>query len=323
MWNSTSLHPDYFLLMGIPGLEDSHLLISIPFSIMYILSLLGNSILILVISANESLHQPMYIFLVMLAVSDVLLSSTTVPKTLSLFWFNSQEISFNGCLTQVFFIHSSFGAESAILLSMAYDRYCAICHPLSYSTTLTSSFIRKAAAFALWRSLLMVTPFVFLLNRLPFRQSNLIEHTYCEHMSVARLGTADIMVNVVYGLVIAACATGLDIALISVSYILIISAVLRLPSSEDRFKAFNTCVSHVCVIVLFYTPAFFSFIAHRVGHKYIPLQVHILLANLYVLVPPMMNPIIYGVKMREIRQRAFAMFSRFVAGEHAVTFSLK
>ncbi|XP_073473778.1 olfactory receptor 52Z1P-like [Aquarana catesbeiana] len=323
MWNSTSLHPDYFLLMGIPGLENSHLLISIPFSIMYILSLLGNSILILVISANESLHQPMYIFLVMLAVSDVLLSSTTIPKTLSLFWFNSQEISFNGCLTQVFFIHSSFGAESAILLSMAYDRYCAICHPLSYSTTLTSSFIRKAATFALSRSLLMVTPFVFLLNRLPFQQSNLIEHTYCEHMSVARLGTADIMVNVVYGLVIAACATGLDISLISASYVLIISTVLRLPSSEDRFKAFNTCVSHVCVIVLFYTPAFFSFIAHRVGHKYIPLQVHILLANLYVLVPPMMNPIIYGIKMREIRQRAFTMVSRFVGGEHTVTFSLK
>ncbi|CAI9616792.1 unnamed protein product [Staurois parvus] len=198
---------------------------------------------------------------------------------------------------------------------MAYDRYCAVCHPLSYSTTLTGSFLRKAAAFALSRSVLMVTPFVFLLDRLPFQQSNLIEHTYCEHMSVARLATGDIMVNAVYGLVIAACATGLDIALISVSYGFIISAVVRLPSSEDRSKAFNTCVSHVCVIVLFYTPAFFSFIAHRVGHKYIPLQVHILVANLYVLVPPMMNLIIYGIKLREIRQRAFTMFSRFVGGD--------
>ncbi|KAM5124965.1 olfactory receptor 52Z1P-like [Mantella aurantiaca] len=318
MWNSTSFHPEHFFLMGIPGLEDSHLLISIPFSIMYVLSLLGNSILVLVISANESLHQPMYIFLVMLAISDVLLSSTTVPKTLSIFWFSSHEISFNGCLAQVFFIHSSFGTESAILLSMAYDRYCAICHPLRYSTTLTNSFIRKAAAFALSRSVFMVTPFVFLLDRLPFQQSNMIEHTYCEHMSMATLATADIMVNVVYGLVIAAFATGLDITLISVSYVLIITAVLRLSSTKDRSKAFNTCVSHVCVIVLFYTPAFFSFIAHRVGHKYIPLQVHILLANLYVLIPPMMNPIIYGIKIREIRQRAFAMFSRFAYGEHAV-----
>ncbi|XP_072254662.1 olfactory receptor 52Z1P-like [Pyxicephalus adspersus] len=323
MCNFTNFHPNIFFLMGIPGLEDSHLLISIPFSIMYILCLLANSILILVISANENLHQPMYIFLMILAVSDVLLSSTTIPKTLSLFWFNSQEISFNGCLTQVFFIHSNFGAESAILLSMAYDRYCAICHPLTYSMTLTGSFIKKAVWFALSRSLLMVTPFVFLLNRLPFQQSNKIEHTYCEHMSVATLATADITVNVAYGLIIAALATGLDITLIFISYILIIIAVLRLPCSEDRSKAFNTCVSHVCVIVLFYTPAFFSFIAHRVGHKSISLQVHILVANLYVLVPPMMNPIIYGIKLREIRQRAFATVFRFVVGKHMAMFNLK
>ncbi|KAM5124967.1 olfactory receptor 52D1-like [Mantella aurantiaca] len=316
MRNSTSFHPDYFLLMGVPGLEDSHLLISIPFSIMYVLSLLGNSALILVISSNESLHQPMYIFLMMLAISDVLLSSTTVPKTLSIFWFGSHKISFNGCLTEVFFIHFTFCTESAILLSMAYDRYCAICHPLTYTTTITTFFIQKAAMLALFRSLCVITPFVFLLKRLPFQRSNVIEHTYCEHMSVARLATSDIMVNVIYGLVIATTSTGVDMILIVISYAVIISAVLRLSSTEARSKAFNTCVCHVCVIVLFYIPAFFSFIAHRVGHRHISRQFHIIFANLYVLVPPMMNPIIYGIKTREIRQRALAMLCR---GAHVVS----
>ncbi|XP_075190161.1 olfactory receptor 52E4-like [Anomaloglossus baeobatrachus] len=306
--NVTSFHPDYFLLIGFPGLEDFHLLLSIPFSIMYIMGLVGNTILLMVISTRKALHQPMYLFLVMLAACDILLSSTTLPKTLCIFWANCQKISFNGCLIQTFFIHFSFGTESAILLTMAYDRYYAICHPLTYTMNLTNWFIMKSLAFALARSVLMVTPFVFLLDRLPYQYSNVIEHTYCEHMSMARLATADILVNVVYGLIIAACATGVDITLIVLSYIEIIRAVLRLPSSEARLKAFNTCVSHVCVIILFYSPAFFSFIAHRVGHKSVPLNVHILVANLYVLVPPMMNPIIYGVKTKEIRHRVVAMF---------------
>ncbi|XP_071988990.1 olfactory receptor 52D1-like [Engystomops pustulosus] len=305
MSNTSTFHPDYFLLMGIPGLEQSHLLLSIPFCIMYIIALLGNSILILVIGTNETLQQPMYLFLMMLASCDLLLSSSTVPKTLCIFWFNCHKISFNGCLVQMFSIHFNFGTESAILVSMAYDRYQAICHPLTYTTTMTRSFIRMVVVVALFRSFCIIIPFVFLLYRLPYEGSNVIEHTYCEHMSMARLATADILVNVVYGLIIAALATGVDIILIVLSYISIIRAVVRLRSSDARLKAFNTCVSHVCVIVLFYIPAFFSFISHRVGHKYVPPWVHILVANLYVLFPPMMNPIIYGVKTREIRSRVF------------------
>ncbi|XP_056416218.1 olfactory receptor 52Z1P-like [Hyla sarda] len=310
MLNTTALHPDYFLLMGVPGLEESHLLLSIPFSIMYILALTGNSMLIFIIGTHETLQQPMYLFLMMLAACDLLLSSTTVPKTLCIFWFNSYTISFTGCIAQTFSIHFNFAMESAILVSMAYDRYYAICHPLLYITTLTGSFIRKMVILALLRNICMITPFVFLLHRLPYEGSIVIEHTYCEHMSMARLATDDILVNVVYGLVIATCSTGVDLILIIISYVVIVRTVLTLRSSDARVKAFNTCVSHVCVITLFYIPAFFSFIAHRVGHKNISAQFHILFANLYVIVPPMMNPIIYGVKTREIRQRVVSTFCR-------------
>ncbi|KAM4697276.1 olfactory receptor 52D1-like [Discoglossus pictus] len=305
--NMSSFHPDYFLLMGIPGLEDSQFLISIPFFSMYIMALVGNSLLVFIIAISESLHQPMYIFLANLAVTDLLLCSTTVPKTLTIFCLNSHEISFNGCLVQVFFIHLMFGIESGILLIMAYDRYSAICYPLKYTLHMTTTFIRRILFIAATRTIIVIIPLVLLLKRLPYQRSNIINHTYCEHMAVARLATADILVNVVYGMLIAICVSGTDMFLIATSYIGIIRTIQRLPSSEARWKAFNTCVSHICVILIFYIPAFYSFIAHRVGQKNNSAQIHILVANLYVLVPPMMNSIIYGVKTKEIRRRFLSL----------------
>ncbi|XP_075119134.1 olfactory receptor 52D1-like [Leptodactylus fuscus] len=304
----SKFHPDYFLLVGIPGLEYCHLQLSIVFFIMYILSLMGNSTLLLVVGITESLHQPMYIFLSMLSVGDILLSSTTVPKTLSIFWFGSHEISFNGCLIQIFFIHFICMTESAVLLAMAYDRYIAICHPMYYLTRLSSSFIRVVMAISLARSVVIIIPVILLLRRLPYQKSNVIQHTYCEHMAMARLATADIMVNVIYGLVIIICTSVVDLFLIGMSYVSIVRAVMALSTLTARRKTFSTCVSHICVIILLYVPAFFSFITHRIPHNHIPPYVHILVANLYVLFPPMMNPIIYGIRTKEIRQRILLLF---------------
>ncbi|XP_018431040.1 PREDICTED: olfactory receptor 52D1-like [Nanorana parkeri] len=314
MSNMSSFHPEYFLLIGIPGLEEAHLLISIPFCIMYIVSLFGNATLLMVIANNESLHQPMYIFLVMLTVTDLLLSSAAVPKTLSIFWFSSHEILFNCCLLQIFSIHYLFVIESSIILTMAYDRYVAICSPLMYAVIVTSSFIRRTALIAITRAFCIITPLVLLLNRLPYQQSNIIAQTYCEHMAMARVASADVTINNIYGLLAAFSSTGVDLILIIVSYAIISKAVIGLQSSEARSKAFSTCVAHICVISLFYIPAFFSFIAHRVGQGKIPPQAHILLANLYIIVPPMMNPIIYGVRTREIRHRLVFMMRKTVIG---------
>ncbi|KAM4045584.1 olfactory receptor 52B2-like [Anomaloglossus baeobatrachus] len=329
MSNMSVFHPDYFILLGIPGLEDLHLLLSIPFSIMYVIALFGNSTLMIVIATNEHLHQPMYIFLTMLTATDILLSSSAVPKTLSIFWFNSHEILFDCCLIQIFSIHYLFVIESSILLTMAYDRYIAICSPLTYTTTITASFIRRTSLVAIIRAFCIITPLVLLLNRLPYNESNTIAHTYCEHIAMARKATADITVNSVYGLVAAFSSTGVDMILIAVSYGVIIRTVMSLPSSETRSKAFHTSISHVCVILLFYIPAFFSFIAHRAGQGKIPPSAHILLANLYVIIPPMMNPIIYGIKTKEIRNRLAIMvcknkrrnsFSVFNLGQKIGTF---
>ncbi|KAL2806635.1 olfactory receptor 52B6 [Daubentonia madagascariensis] len=297
------------LLTGIPGLEHLHIWLSIPFCTMYIASLAGNSILICVILSQPSLHEPMYIFLSMLASADVSLSTSTMPKALANFWLGSSHISFGGCLTQMFFIHFLFVADSAILLAMAFDRYVAICSPLQYATILTSKVIGTIVTATLTRSFIIVFPSIFLLKRLHYCRVNIITHTFCEHMGIARLSCSDISINAWYGLVGALLSTGLDMILIAVSYIHILRAVFRLPSREARSKALSTCGSHVCVILLFYVPALFSVFAYRFGGRRIPRYVHILLANLYVVVPPMLNPIIYGVRTKQILEGAKHMFS--------------
>ncbi|XP_068963935.1 olfactory receptor 52B2-like [Petaurus breviceps papuanus] len=311
--NFTIFHPTVFVLLGIPGLENYHIWLSIPFCLMYVTAVLGNGVLILVVLTERSLHEPMYIFLSMLAGTDILLSTTTVPKALAIFWFHAGEIAFDACITQMFFIHVAFVAESGILLTMAFDRYVAICTPLRYTTILTPTMIGKIS-LAIWgRSIGTIFPIIFLLKRLPYCKTNIIPHSYCEHIGVARLACADITINIWYGFSVPMASVLVDVALIGISYTLILHAVFRLPSQEARHKALNTCGSHIGVILLFFIPSFFTFLTHRFG-KNIPHHVHILLANLYVLIPPMLNPIIYGAKTKQIRDSMAHMFSIMAKG---------
>ncbi|NWH73531.1 O52B2 protein, partial [Piaya cayana] len=305
--NESSFDPITFVLTGIPGMEGSHVWLSVPFCLMYVAAVVSNGVVLFAIATERSLHQPMYLFLAMLAVSDLTLSTATVPEMLAIFWLGAREVSFDACVAQMFLTHFAFIVESSVLLAMAFDRYVAVCRPLRYSATLTPRVVGKMAGAAVLRGFCIMFPPIFLLKRLPYCGHNVMPHTYCEHMGIARLACADIRANVWYGLTTALLSSGLDAVLIAVSYALILRAVFRLPSREARLKTLSTCGSHLCVILLFYAPAFFSFLAHRFGRR-VPGHVHVLLANLYVVVPPMLNPIVYGARTRQIRERVARLF---------------
>ncbi|XP_055278382.1 olfactory receptor 52N4-like [Moschus berezovskii] len=309
MLNKTEWVPPSFVLNGVPGLEDVHIWISFPFCSMYVVAMAGNCGLLYLIYCEDSLHRPMYYFLAMLSLTDLVICSSTVPKALCIFWFHFKKIGFDGCLIQMFFVHTFTGMESGVLMLMALDRYVAICYPLRYSTILTNPVIAKAGLSTFLRGVLLIIPFPFLIKRLPYCRGNVIPHTFCDHMSVAKLSCGNVKVNAIYGLIVALLIGGFDILCITVSYTMILRAVVSLSSAEARRKAFSTCTAHICAIVFSYSPAFFSFFSHRFGSHTVPPSCHIIVANIYLLLPPTMNPVVYGVKTKQIRDCVLGILS--------------
>ncbi|VTJ91221.1 Hypothetical predicted protein [Marmota monax] len=228
---------------------------------MYVVAVVGNCGLLYLICYEDSLHRPMYYFLAMLSLTDLVICSSTIPKALCIFWFHLKEIGFDECLVQMFFIHTFTGMESGVLMLMALDHYVAICYPLRYSVILTNDVIGK--------------------------------------------------VNAIYGLMVALLIGGFDILCITVSYTMILRAVVSLSSADARQKAFSTCTAHSCAIIFSYSPAFFSFFSHRFGGHTIPPSCHIIVANIYLLLPPTMNPVVYGVKTKQIRDCVVRILSGF------------
>ncbi|XP_067401876.1 olfactory receptor 52P1-like [Emydura macquarii macquarii] len=308
-FNFTPSDPSTFILNGIPGLEDAHIWISIPFSTCYIIALLGNFTVLFVVGKEQTLQKPMYLLLCMLALTDIGMSTCIVPKTLCIFLFRSKGITVDGCLTQIFFLNVFGVMHSAILVIMAFDRYIAICHPLRYAIILTNARIAKLGLVSFIGAVLLILPEPLLLRRLPFCANRVIPHTYCEHIAVVKISCGDTTVSRMYSLVISLVIIGLDMTLIGLSYGLIIRAILRISSKKANRKALNTCTPHLCVIVMTCTTGLFSTLTHRFGQG-IAAHVHVLLANLYLLVPPMFNPIIYGVKTKELQEQNLHILSK-------------
>ncbi|XP_075779260.1 olfactory receptor 52E2-like [Pelodiscus sinensis] len=302
-------NPSTFILLGIPGLETAHVWISIPFCAMYIIALLGNFTILFIVKMESSLHEPMYYFLCMVAVSDLVLSTSILPKMLSIFWFNSREINFCACLTQMFFLHCFIVVESGIFVAMAFDRYVAICDPLRYSTILTTPVVAKIGLAVLLRGAMLVLPCPLLARQWPYCRTNIIPELYCSHIAVVKLACADIRVSSYYGLFLLFCVLGLDVIFIALSYTQILRAIFRLPTKDARLKTFGTCGSHLCAILALYVPGLFLSLTNRFGQN-VPLHFQVLISNLYRLTTPMLNPIIYGVRTKQIRDRLLQLFAQ-------------
>uniref|UniRef100_A0A8D0L7K2 Olfactory receptor n=1 Tax=Sphenodon punctatus TaxID=8508 RepID=A0A8D0L7K2_SPHPU len=298
-----------FLLTGFPGLEASHRWISILFCSIYLFVLLGNGTILVVIKTNLSLHEPMYIFLSMLAATDLGLSASTLPTVLGLLWFNAREISFNACTAQLFFIHTFSFMESSVLLAMAFDRYVAICNPLKYTSILTNSALAKIGLAIVLRSTSIIFPGPLLLRRYRYCTANVLSHSFCLHQDVLKLSCSNSRVSNIYGLCVVLSTLLVDSVLILLSYIQIIKTVLGIASKEECVKVFSTCISHLCVVLIFFIPVIGVSMVHRFGKHASP-AIHILMANIYLLVPPVLNPIIYSVKTQPIRKSILRMLTK-------------
>ncbi|XP_015267863.1 PREDICTED: olfactory receptor 51L1-like [Gekko japonicus] len=308
-YNSNNSSGPVFLLMGFPGLEMYHPWISIPFCSIYLMALLGNSAILVVIRTNRSLHEPMYVFLSMLALTDLGLSLSTLPTVLGLFWFNIREIDFTACAAQLFFIHTFSFMESSVLLAMAFDRYVAICSPLRYTSILTNPVLVKIGLAIAVRSSAIVLPTPWLLRRYRYCKRNLLSHSFCLHQDVLKLSCSDSRVNSIYGLCVVLSTLVIDSLLILLSYVKIIRTVTAIASREERSKAFNTCVSHICVVLIFFIPVIGVSMVHRFARHSSPI-VHILMADVYLLIPPVLNPIVYSIKTQPIRKGVLWVFGR-------------
>ncbi|XP_023396341.2 olfactory receptor 52K2-like [Loxodonta africana] len=300
--NNSVPQPLVFILDGIPGLESSHGWISVPFFLAFIITVIGNVTILYIIQEEKSLQEPMFLLLAMLSAVDLSLVSVTVPRMLAIFWMNAKEISFNACLTQMFFVSSFYVMESGILLAMAFDRFVAIWNPLRYTTILDKNILLKMALAVVARAVAVLTPAPILAKSLESFQTHVIAYSYCAYMAVVKIACGDISNHIVHSLMVIVASVGLDLFFIILSYGMILHAVFRIPSWEARSKALSTCGSHLCIIALFYSPVVFSVLAQILGYHMAP-HLQTIFDNLYFLVPPMINPLIYGARTQQIWER--------------------
>ncbi|XP_058546468.1 olfactory receptor 51V1-like [Neofelis nebulosa] len=300
--SASIINTSIFILTGFPGLDQYYPWFSIPFSSIYALVFLGNCMVLHVIRTEPSLHQPMFYFLAMLALTDLCMGLSTVHTVLGVLWGLNQEVSRDACIAQTYFIHGLSSMESGVLLAMAFDRFTAICNPLRYTSLLTNSRVIHFMVAILMRAALSILPVIIRLKFFHYCRPHILSHSFCLHQDLLRLACSDIRFNSLYALALVICTLLLDAVLILISYVFILHTVLAIASREERLKSLQTCVSHICAVLVFYIPIIGLTMVHRFG-KHLTPSVHVLMGNIYILFPPLMNPIIYSVKTQQIRSR--------------------
>lgn len=258
------------------------------------------------VRVEPGLHAPVCFFLRVLAAIDLAPASATVPRTLCLCWPGSREIGFGARLLQMFLIHALSAAESAVLLAVASDRYLAVRHPPRHAAVPGSRAAAAVGPLAPARAALFFLPLPLPLLPLPFCGPRLLSRSFRLHRDVMNLACANAAPSAVYGLAAILLAMGLDAVLICLSYLLILRAVLRPAAWRERLKVFGTCIARICVVLAFYVPLIGLSVVHRFGKDLAPL-VHIIMGNIYILVPAVLNPIIYGVRTKQIQRRILSL----------------
>ncbi|MBZ3889414.1 Olfactory receptor 7G1 [Sciurus carolinensis] len=245
-----------FLLLGLTDDPALQPLIFILFLSMYLVTILGNKLIILAVKSDPHLHTPMYFFLSNLSFTDICISTTTIPKMLVNIQAHSQSISYTSCISQVCFVLIFGGLESCLLAVMAYDRYVAICHPLRYTTIMNSRLCVLLVLLCLLVTTVNALLHSLMVLRLSFCTALEIPHFFCELVQLIKLACSDTHINTLLIYSVTSLFAGIPRSGVIFSYTQIVSSVLRMPSMDGSYKAFSTCGSHLLVVSLFYGTAF-------------------------------------------------------------------
>uniref|UniRef100_A0A8C7BKQ8 Olfactory receptor n=1 Tax=Neovison vison TaxID=452646 RepID=A0A8C7BKQ8_NEOVI len=287
-----------FLLLGLTEDPKWQPLLFGLFLTMYLVTVLGNLLIILVISSDSHLHTPMYFFLSHLAFTDICFTTTTIPKMLVNIQRQSKSISYTGCLTQVGFVLFFACLENFLLAAMAYDRYVAICQPLRYTVIMNPYLCGLLILLSLTISTADALLHSLMVLRLSFCTDLEIPHFFCELAQVIKLACSDTLINNILVYLVASILGGVPLLGIIFSYIQIVSSTRRMSSAGGKYKAFSTCGSHLSVVSLFYGTAFGVYISSAVTHS--PRDTASA-SVMYTVVPPMLNPFIYSLRNKNIK----------------------
>ncbi|XP_033024475.1 olfactory receptor 14A16-like [Lacerta agilis] len=296
-----------FLLMGFSSDREEQLFYFVIFLSIYLIALAGNFLIIIAVAMNYRLHTPMYFFLVNLSLSDICYISTTIPKSITVSLWDDKKISFAGCVAQVFLLFTFAGSELALLTIMAYDRYVAICHPLQYELIMNWDACIQMAAASWISNLIHSSLHTTITFRLDFCGSNIIGQYFCDVPQLLKISCADTKLNQILIFAIGITVDSFCGGFIFVSYGYIFSAVLGIPSVQGRYKAFSTCIPHLTVFSLFMSTAVFSYIRPKALSS---TTIDLLSAVLYNVLPPLLNPVIYSFRNKDIQEAVFKIPTR-------------
>ncbi|XP_036622014.1 olfactory receptor 5V1-like [Trichosurus vulpecula] len=287
-----------FIFLGFFNHPELQGLFFLIFLVVHLVTVLGNLLILTAIRINPVLHTPMYYFLSNLSFLDICYTSTTVPIVLVNFFQEKKTITYEGCLSQLFFLVIFAGSECVLLAAMAYDRFIAICHPLHYPVLMSNRVCAYLAAGSWMCGLVNSMTHTGLTATLTLCGPNQISHFLCDIPLLLKLSCSDTSINEV-ALYVASATFGLSPCLFTaVSYTLIISAILKIQSAQGQKKAFSTCASHLTVVLIYYGTINFNYDRPSLGYS---LDVDILASVLFCIVTPMLNPIIYSLRNKEVK----------------------